>query len=83
MGDCEYCGSLLDGSSCRPRVHSRAGVRMETERYGADGWWAEDPRVDPPPNCHDCQLALGGHHHFGCDNGALPARRRPGVALRV
>ena len=72
MEPCEFCSQQEDGSSCLPRTHERSGVVKAVDRYGSEGWWDEEPRVEPEPNCHDCSVPLGGYHHLGCDMERCP-----------
>ncbi len=70
MAACGECGQeMLDDSaiSCPSNrsVEYPDGITLPSRPYAP-----EDP--EPGQRCHDCNVAVGGQHHAGCDMEMCP-----------
>jgi len=72
MAICDDCKlDMADATtmSCTPPTIQINGVYYARLRYGYDQRAAELPEH---PRCHDCYVAWGGLHHYGCDMEECP-----------
>ena len=67
---CKDCGKeMTPGNGCTmERVSLTNGEDIQRTRYGDEhrGPW------EMPEFCHDCNVAKGQTHHFGCDLERCP-----------
>jgi hypothetical protein len=71
-GTCEECGRvMLATDSCDHKSIFLEGRDQEPIPYGQERWW-QDLGIAPAERCHDCNVAIGGYHHPGCDMEECP-----------
>jgi hypothetical protein len=76
MATCMDCEQEMNDPGVRSCTHARLRfgdgpvvdrVRYSTSPEEGDGW-----ARDADHRCHDCNVAPGGIHHFGCDVERCP-----------
>ncbi len=80
MAQCKECGkdmSLLSAASCRENVKIDFGDCVaDPIRYGSEErahfGRTDDGQLIENQRCHDCNVAIGGVHHPGCDVEECP-----------
>jgi hypothetical protein len=75
MATCDACDREMAGdrpadTCATPPPITIGGKTLDPVPYGRERRWGGTP---PPPRCHDCNVAVGGAHHPGCDGEECPA----------
>jgi hypothetical protein len=62
---------MTDVQPCLVEGLTVADVERPRIPYGHEGsdWWLG---TEPPPQCHDCGVTVGGLHHMSCDMEMCP-----------
>lgn len=69
---CGECGQgMLQVDSCVMATIHLEGADYDPIPYGQERWWT-DYKKTPRSRCHDCNVAIGGIHHPGCDMEECP-----------
>ncbi len=74
MAACTWCRKdMLKTDSCNKvgvEIPTAPDGLMDQVPYGKEvKYWEDRP---PPERCHDCNCAVGGFHHPGCDMEQCP-----------
>lgn len=74
MALCTWCHKdMLETDSCKKfgvEIPTASEGLMEQIPYGKEPGCGED--WSPSERCHDCNCAIGGFHHPGCDMERCP-----------
>ena len=66
MAICTWCDrEMTTAPSCGIGAFHREGQPIARRRHA--GWRPRPGGVARPARCGDCGVAIGGHHHPGCD----------------
>jgi len=69
MAICEYCNQEMTDEETVSCVRSEAEFPVE---FHTGESMDPIPFTGPGKRCHDCNVAIGGYHHPGCDVEECP-----------